>query len=295
MAKRRSESPAVPPKQVLFRATHYRDFVQVCLDPLGNAKRTGTVQKAAAAMKCHPTFVSQVLHGKSEFSVDHAIAFARHVKLDETEEQFFVLLVEKCRAGNKATQEYFDKQLKKILIDREAMANRLPELRSAPIHENSPFLRDWIPQALHQVMQLPLDPSVEVLSDTLGLPKALVHNNLRLLEELGLAENFVTPKGLRWRVLESSLHLSKKSLASLKVHANWRSKLAQDQSAGLRKQGSVHYTAICNLSAADIESFAQELQQFLDTWRPKLAGSRHEHTCVFAIDFEILSENYTRA
>ena len=94
-------------KQV-FRSTHYREFFEHCCAlPGGKGKKHGIVQELAEALNCHPTFVSQVLKGKSELSVEQALSFAQHFSLDEEETHFFVLLVEKSRAGNSTTRSYF--------------------------------------------------------------------------------------------------------------------------------------------------------------------------------------------
>ena len=202
----------------LYRCAHYRDFVLACIeDPSGSGRKHGSVQKVARALGCHPTFVSQVLHGKNDFSVEQAIAFAKSVALSDEQTHFFVLLVQRERSGNRATRKYFDQQIKDILRAREAMVNRLPELTSTALAETSPFLRDWVPQAIHQVLQLPLDPVAEAVAEVLEPPVSVVRRNLLLLEELGLVERQGTAKGVQWKVCESSVHLGNKSLLESRV------------------------------------------------------------------------------
>jgi transcriptional regulator with XRE-family HTH domain len=278
----------------VFRAPDYRAFVAHCMSQgSGRTKAHGMVQKVAEALGCHPTFVSQLMRGKSQMSVEQALLFSSYFKLTNDETHFFVLLLEKDRAGSVEAKKYFQTQMEKVLRSREAMVERIPELQNAPIAENSPFLRDWLPQAVHQVLQLPLTPNLDIVSHVLGMPKILVHKALLLLEDMGLVKRVGTSNGLLWTVLETSLHLGNKSAAGLKIHANWRAKLAQEMQSGIRRDGSLHYTAICNLSERDAAEFQSELQAFLDTWRQRLANSVHQKTCLVCLDFDVISGSYS--
>ena len=75
---------------VIYEAETYRDFVK---DRVYQENRPrGGLRALAEALKCHPTYLSQVVRGLSHFSNEQAIAFCRYRNYSLTRPTFSWIL-----------------------------------------------------------------------------------------------------------------------------------------------------------------------------------------------------------
>ena len=54
----------------VFEAKNYRDYVKACLKRDRESGKAGSVKRLARQLKVHSTYISQVVKGKSDFSLD---------------------------------------------------------------------------------------------------------------------------------------------------------------------------------------------------------------------------------
>ncbi len=74
----------------------------------------GSRQKLAQYIECQPSFVSQVLSGQNELSLEHAFRMNHFFHHGKEETQYFITMVQLSKAGTFDLQKYFRQQLKAI-------------------------------------------------------------------------------------------------------------------------------------------------------------------------------------
>ena len=75
----------------LYGADNYIEYLKAALT--NDGKRGGAKQALAKYLRCQSSFVSQVLTGRSHFSLEHAVAISDFLKHSDDEREFFLLLV----------------------------------------------------------------------------------------------------------------------------------------------------------------------------------------------------------
>lgn len=89
----------------------------------------GELTKIAAALRVHPTFISQVFRGPRELSLEQAALLAYHLQLSEPEREFFIDLVGLSRAGNDPLKTVLKRRM--TMLKEQNQPVPVPELHSA--------------------------------------------------------------------------------------------------------------------------------------------------------------------
>ncbi|MEM7647383.1 MAG: hypothetical protein AAF203_10770, partial [Pseudomonadota bacterium] len=96
-------------KITLFDYNDYREYMEFKLrsDQFGR----GGKARLAQHLGCQPSFVSQVLKGKSSFSLEQAFKVNALFNHNPLEREYFMTLVEWDRAGSTELRTYFSQKL----------------------------------------------------------------------------------------------------------------------------------------------------------------------------------------
>src|SRR4051812_16647114 len=95
----------------IFEAKNYREFVQSELGLKAGRRRRGVVVAAAKAIKCHTSFISQVIHGDADFNSMQAVRFCAYVNLSPEDSDLFVEMVLRDRAPDDKTRAFFQRRI----------------------------------------------------------------------------------------------------------------------------------------------------------------------------------------
>jgi hypothetical protein len=105
----------------------YKEIIRLHLKRSGQNK--GAHSLAAKAMRCHTSFLSQVLHGSMHITPDHAAALCEHWQLGEQESEYFLNLVMRDRAGTNALRSYHTSKLRSIRELLSTVSGRVSKSR----------------------------------------------------------------------------------------------------------------------------------------------------------------------
>src|SRR5665213_82836 len=89
-----------------------------------NSSVRGYQTKLAEAAGCQKAFISQILKGTANLSLDHGISLAQFWGFSETDTEYFLNLIQMERAGTQILRQYFSRQLKRLKVDDENIAHR---------------------------------------------------------------------------------------------------------------------------------------------------------------------------
>src|SRR6185312_16823085 len=104
----------------------YSDYKAYLRSKVGDkAARRGLKSALAKALSCQPTYISQVLNGHAHFSSEQVMDLNEFLGHSQDEGHFFLLLVQKDRAGKQSLRKYFQAQIGAILDQRMVLHKRL--------------------------------------------------------------------------------------------------------------------------------------------------------------------------
>src|SRR5690242_18289002 len=115
----------------------YRVFLKAALDQLEPSR--GSRSRLAAHLGCQTAFVSQVLAGKVDFSLEHAVRVGAFLGLSQADDYFFVLLVHLGRAGSKTLRDHYLVQIREIRERRSRVEERIDVRRELSFEDQAVY------------------------------------------------------------------------------------------------------------------------------------------------------------
>ncbi|MBK9040582.1 MAG: DUF4423 domain-containing protein [Bdellovibrionales bacterium] len=218
----------------------YRAYLISRLGPEGS--RSGSRKELAAAIQIHTTYVSQVLKGKAEFSLEQAEAINTFFGHTEEEGEYFILLLLQDRAGSSKLKKRFESKIQKMRDERLNISKRLNVDNAISEKDREHFYSSAVYGAAHVLCSLPNYRTVPSLAEALRLPRVRVAEIVEFLLRIGVlkSEKDLLLPGPR------HVHLGNESEMILKHHINWRMHCISNLQF-LNKE-DLHYSACLSIS-----------------------------------------------
>lgn len=264
-------------KETLFSFSGYKAYLRRRLG--GPGSRPGIKTALAGAIGCQPTYISQVLHSKAHLSLEQAESANQFFAHSKEEAHFFMLLLQKERAGTKALERYFDEQINEILQKRLVLTERLGAKQVLSSEHQSVYYSSWHYAAVHIGLTIPELRAPQALASYLQIPLGKISEVLDFLVSAGLA---VEDRGL-YKPGLSQIRLGKASHNIIKHHANWR--MHSIESLVREELTDLHYSAVVSLSKQDVLKIKDRLLDVIDEIQKTVRDSKEEALCSVAFDF----------
>lgn len=265
----------------LFECQGYKAYLRHQLDAKG--ARSGLRGDFAKALRCQSSFVSQVLHGSMDLSLEQAFRANDFFEHDTPHAHFFMLLVQKDRAATSELRDYFQNQLDRILDERSKIKSRVATTHELSDADKAQYYSSWDFVAVHMALAVPGQRTSQELSAALSLPLRRVENVLEKLLELGMAER----NGREFRIGSVHLHLGSDSPFVQQHHTNWR--LEGLRRLNVSQTQNLHYSAVYSLSKKDYMKLRENLLQVIQDNLAVVRPSPEEITIAQTIDLYPLS------
>lgn len=224
----------------------YRTYLLDFLSHLPN-RGYGFKGKMARAIGCQNSYLSRVLAGNADLSVEQAEALNGLLGHSDEETHYFLLIVQHTKAGTPSLKNYFKKQIDRIHRTRLTISGRIET--KIPLDETTQltYFSHWSYCAIHVLSSIPQFQSREAIAQHLELPLKKVASILDFLENCG----FVTSEKGRYCVGNRRIHLGTDSPLISRHHSNWRIQGLRS----LERDSSIdaHYTSVVSVSLADFD------------------------------------------
>ncbi len=262
---------------MIFNFTDYRLFL---LDYFGDkSRRKGLKSSAAKFLGCHTTLISQVLHGQLILNLEQADRLNQFIGHNEDESHYFMLLVQKARAGTKSLEKYFSEQIDQILKLRKVLKKRVGKVDSIATEDELRYYSAWQFSAIHVCLSIPEYNNPETISKALNIPLANVRAMLEFLVRIGLAN----VKDRVYSISSKHIHLGTDSPQIRNHHTNWRVKSIQSLDQNLKN--NLHYSSAVTLSREDVDTIKELLIQNLKSINKVIQVSKEEEIYCLNFDF----------
>ena len=198
---------------------------------------------------------------------------------DREESHFFLLLLQRDRAGTSDLKNYFDQQIQEILDRRSLIKNRVTTNTVVQAVDQSRYYSSWQYAAIHIALSIPELQSKENLARYFGLSLAVVAEILEFLVSVGLAAN----RDGRFVIGPSHVHLGSDADNINKHHSNWR--IQGLESLDRRKESDLHYSVVFSLSKDDADKIKNRIIDMIKTNLKEVELSQEEVLYCTVIDY----------
>lgn len=268
---------AVGSIKTVFEYTDYRKYL---MDYLGAAgTRTGLRLKACQHLRCHSTYLSQVLSEKIHLSLEHAESLNDFFAHTKEQGEFFLLLVLKARAGTKNLKDRFESQINNILMQRNQIKTRVHGSSELSQADQDRFYSHWLGTALHVLVSIKEFQTPEALARATGVHIKRIHEELEFMLKSGLV---IQTKGI-YSTGPKLVHLGSDSNAITKHHTNWR--FHSIQNISVRNPQDLHYSAAISLSKEAAQEIRESLLKALERHIDIIKKAPEEVAYVYNFDF----------
>lgn len=261
----------------IFESKDYKHYLH---SKAGSQKqKTGVKSAIARALNCKATYISHVLNGSANLSLEQAEILNIFFSHTKDEANFFLLMVSRDRAGTYTLKHHFQEQMNQILKNRMILTKRLGQENILNDSHKSIFYSIWYYQAAHIALTIPHLQTAEALAKHLGLSQNKATEILQFLCECGLVykqNNKFIPTTTRIRLGNDSHHI-------LKHHTNWRVKAIE--SLEHESVGDMHYSGVVSISADDASRIKNLLLEQLKNNLKVITDSKEEVLYNLNIDF----------
>jgi uncharacterized protein (TIGR02147 family) len=263
-------------KQV-FEFRSYKPYLSGLLGQKG--QKTGRRSEAARHMGCQTAYLSQVLNGDAHLSLEQAFSMNEFLGHDEEQGEFFLLLVQKERAGTSDLKKYFTEKLEKLAERRLVIKNRLKDQETLSVSDQAVYYSSWYYACIHVMVTIPGLQDKESIAKHLNLPLTTIAGALEFLVSRGL----VIEEGARYKMGPRHVHLGHDALFIAKHHTNWRTRalVAIDHV----KKDDLHYSMVGTISRADARKIKERVVELIQENMKTFAPSKEECVFVSAFDF----------
>ena len=257
--------------KTLFEHAHYRTYLRSSLGPTD--RRSGGKSKFAKAIGCQPGYLTQILKDEAHLSLEQAELANHHLGHTEPEAHYFLLLVQKDRAGTTGLRAYFEAQLQDQRNRHLEVSGRLGQAKELSDEHRARFYSSWIYAALHVALTVPELQTPQALASYFNLPAGKVAQTLSFFEQIGLAVR----DGQKYIATKTVVRLARQHDEILKHHAHWRQQAIE--SLEREQPLDLHYSGAVSLSEADIprvkDLLLEAIKNALEIIKPSEAESVH--------------------
>lgn len=262
----------------IFDYTSYKDYLNESLDQL-NETRSGQRSRLARALPCHSAYISQVLNGAANFSLEQAEKINVFLSHSDDESSYFLNLIQYERAGTESLRLFFKKQLTVIVERRLDLKTRLTFEKSLLPEMQSIYYSSWHYAAVHVLSSIPELNTREKLAHFLKLPATRIAHVLEFLCRTGLLKE---SRG-HYAIGTAAIHLGKESPHIARHHANWRLR-AVDAIENAPSTG-LHYSSVATMSVNDSVKVRKIFVEAIEKVRKIIKASKDETGYCYNIDF----------
>jgi uncharacterized protein (TIGR02147 family) len=267
-------------KDTLFGYQDYKRYLNDRLDDPVSSGGRGARARLARATRCQTPYVAQVLRGSAHFSLEQAESINGFFGHSEAEGDFFLLLLQFCRATSPTLRARLKRQLQNLKEQNLNLKNRFANHPMITDQAQAIYYSSWIYGAIHALASIPGFQNVESIALGLKLAPPIVGNAVDFLLACGIFEKKQNQLKIgKWR-----LHLANDSPWIAQHHLNWRLRAMQSIEKTRAKDG-LHYSSVVSVSEADAEKIHELLIQSLQTVREIVRASPEEKLRSFCVDW----------
>lgn len=262
----------------VFEFQDYKKYLENRMPTQGKSR--GIRARLARRLSCQSAHISQVLKGYGHFSLEHSAIVSEFLEHDEQESEFFLLLVQLARAGNRPLATIYERSMKHLLSRRQRLQlDEAKQITSDP-YKLAIYYSSWTISAIHVIL-MGAPSTREELAARLGIGRMAIVRSVQHLINLNLVQDV---KGGKLKCTPDRWHLPPTSEWIAHHHINWRMKVIRqlEQEDG---RENFHYSGPMAVSKKGARAIRKIITDGIQNMEPVIAEPGEEEAFAICIDF----------
>lgn len=265
----------------VFEYESYQNYLNEALT-FGERSR-GRKAALARHLSCQTSYISQILTSRVHLSLEHAMRVSEFLQHSGEEQNCFLLLIQKDKAGTELLKEHFRNQVSELRKSRQHVKERVRLEDEISSKDTAMYYNNWWYSAIHVTTALAEVNTREDISRMLGVPPDIVGQVLDFLVSRGLVQE----KNGRYSIGKARVHVGSRSPLVTRHHANWRLKAVEVQER--MHPRNLHFSEVVAISKKDGDRIRALALDFLQNTEKIITPSKEERPFVLLLDFFKLS------
>jgi len=238
----------------------------------------GQLRKMALHLGVNSVVMSQVFRGSRDLTLEQALGVSNYIGFTELERDYFLLLVQKERAGTHDLKQVYKKQLQTLSSAAQNLKNRVKHQKLTD-EDRATFYSQWYYSAIRLGISIPHLNTISEISEHLDLERSLV---ARVVEFL-LKNKLIIEKNGQLEMGPQVTHIGHDSPFVNRHHSNWR--LRGLQAMERIVDDNLYYTGPMALSQAAASQIRKLLVELVEKSTKIAAPSDSETLRCLNIDW----------
>jgi len=260
----------------VFEFMDYRKYLNESLPTKGDQR--GVRTKLADFLGVQKGFISSILHGGAELSLEQSFRVSRFLSQTEEEQTYFLLLVQKARAGSKDLEEHFTKKIHEIQTKRKEISERIQIKTALSESDQLLYYSSWHYTAIHMCLRIKKTQTAPEIAKYLSLPVVRISEMLEFFLRTGIA----IKRGDHYVAGATRIHIAADSPSVSKHHSNWR--MQSIQSLDRKNSEDLHYSLVMSISNDAAQKIRELLLQSIQASEPAIKDAKDEEVFGLTID-----------
>ncbi len=262
----------------LFDFRDYRNFLKSWIKLAKQAGKSN-VNKLSDVIGVHPTYLSQVMSGVKNLSLEQATTLSSEVGLTELEQEYFFGLIQQDRAGTQPLKKYWDRQIERLRLEHRKLNSRVGEHHELSDTERAIYYSSWLYAAIFVATSIDDGQSLDQISERFEIPREKASEILAFLTRAGICDF----KDSLYMMGKNTVYVPNRSPFVVKHHSNWRFKAIQKMDT--RDERELFFSSPMSVSSADVPKIREVLAQSVERAQKIVKESGAEELVCLNIDF----------
>ncbi len=265
--------------KLLFDYLDYKDYLNAFIKSKPG-KGHGFKTQIADAIQCRSAFVSQVLNGEAQFSLEQGERLNNLLEHTEEESDFFLQLVQLGRAGSYDLKLRIKNQINKVLEGRQILKKRLVAEKTLDLNDQTIYYSHWYYSAIHIFISIEGKGTKDKIKEYFNLPTEIITDVLDFLTRTKL----ILYNNGKYSIGTNKLFLGTDSPLITKHHTNWR--ILSIQSLDKSLKSDLHYSGVVSINHKDLAKIKEEYIKGIEAASKIISDSTPEDSLYsICIDF----------
>lgn len=258
--------------------TSYKELINDLIKEMPKNGR-GVASRLAKNISVNTTYISQVLSGDKNFSLEQGLKVARFFEFNELEKEFFMLLINKERAGSLDLLKYYEEKISKLKIEFQHVKNRIGKSAELSDEEKAVYYSDWKYQAIKLSTDLEDCNNLRDISIKIDVPISKLH----LIYDFLLKKNLIVQNKNKLEMGVAKTHIPSSSPLVKHHHVNWRLKAIEEMDR--LENDELAFTAPLTISKKDFNLVRSEILELIQSISKRVEASKSEEIACLNIDW----------
>lgn len=261
----------------LFSFDDYKEYLREYMQSLPK-NGWGFWGRLSAALDMQPAQLSQIISGDKDFSLEQGLKLCVHLKMSASEKEFFLLLLQRSRAGSVDLKDFFQLQIDRLRKYALELKTHVTDQKILSMDDKLQFYSSWLYSAIRLYCSLGDGKSIAEIRKHYQMPESRLNQILEFLVKTDLCFK----KGDRYFMGAQRTLIEKGSPLFAKHAVNWRTQGILHLEH--HSQDDLFLTSPMSISIDDYKTLQDEIMQFMRAAAERIKTSKAEQLACLNID-----------